>query len=325
MNTINNDNRKQSMKMRLLLGAACLFLHTSFFISCSTDEEPSEPSIFQTEATTPSEFDQWLQRNYAEPYNIRVIYRYQDYETDPTYNVVPAKMENVKALAIMMKHIWLEAYEEAVGREFIRSYSPRIFQFIGSAEYRSDGAMVLGTAEGGLKITMFRLNALDINNVYIDSISPFPNAAAVPIDMNFWFFHTMHHEFCHILQQTKNYSTDFQLVSAGKYHSSDWINVTDSLAPLEGFVTGYGSGEEREDMAEIYATYVTHTPESWEKLLQHGVTQDGDDSGRQAIEKKLEIMKDYFRTSWGFELDHLRDIVLRRSKEVESLDLRTLQ
>jgi substrate import-associated zinc metallohydrolase lipoprotein len=313
------------IKMVKMLGAAFFILHASLFISCSKDEEPSEPSIFQNVKTEQSEFDQWIQRNYAEPYNIRLIYRYQDYETDQTYNVVPPTLENAKALAIMMKHIWLEAYEEAVSPVFVRSYCPRIFQFIGSAEHRSDGAIVLGTAEGGLKITMFRLNALDIDNIFIDCESPFPNAVAVPIDMNFWFFHTMHHEFCHILQQTKNYPTDFQLVSAGKYHSADWINVEDSEAPLEGFVTGYGSGEEREDMAEIYATYVTHTPEAWEKVLKAGIAADGNTYGRDAIVKKLDIMKEYFRTSWGFEMDSLRNIVLRRSKEVENLDLRNLK
>ena len=292
-------------------------------VACSSDD-PLEPSIFEYDSEELDSFDLWLQKNYTIPYNIEVLYRYQDDETDQTYNVVPPKMENAIALAIMMKHIWLEAYEEAVSREFIRSYSPRIFQFIGSAEHRSDGAIVLGTAEGGLKITMFRLNALDINNLYIDSISPFPNSNHVPLDMNFWFFHTMHHEFCHILQQTKNYSTEFQTISAGKYHSADWINVADEDAPLEGFVTGYGSGEEREDMAEIYATYVTHTPEAWNKILEAGV-KDGDTSGRDAIVKKLDIMKKYFRDSWGFEMDTLRKVVLRRSKEIETLDLRTLK
>lgn len=292
-------------------------------VACSSDD-PSDPSVLNNLDLEADSFDLWLQKNYSIPYNIQVLYRYQDYETDQTYNVVPPKVENAQALAIMMKHIWLEAYEEVVSREFIRSYCPSIFQFIGSAEHRSDGAMVLGTAEGGLKITMFRLNAMDIDNIFIDSISPFPNAGAVPIDMNFWFFHTMHHEFCHILQQTKSYSTEFKTISAGKYHSADWINVEDSLAPLEGFVTGYGSGEEREDMAEIYATYVTHTPAAWEKVLQAG-EKDGDKSGRQAIEKKLDIMKDYFKNSWGFDMDTLRKVVLRRSAEVENLDLKTLK
>ena len=299
---------------------ACIL--TSVFVACEKDD-PSQPSIFANDTKIDSTaFDRWLSKTYN-PYNIRIIYRYQDYETDQTYNVIPAKMENVIALAKMMKHIWVDAYAEVAGIDFIKSYSPRIFQFIGSAEYRSDGAMVLGTAEGGLKITMFRVNAMDVNNIYIDSISPFPNSAAVPIDMNYWFFHTMHHEFLHILQQTKSYSTDFNLVSAGKYHANDWINVKNEEAPLQGFVTGYASGESREDMAEIYATYVTHTPEAWEKVLKAG--ENGDDkSGREAIEKKLDLIKEYTKTSWGFELDTLRKVVLRRSQEVLKMDLKSL-
>jgi substrate import-associated zinc metallohydrolase lipoprotein len=141
--------------------------------------------------------------------------------------------------------------------------------------------------------------------------------------MNYWFFHTMHHEFLHILQQTKSYPTEFNTVSAGKYQANNWINIEDSEAPLLGFVTGYASGEAREDMAEVYATYVTHTPEAWEKILKAG--EKGDDkSGREAIEKKLEIVKKYMKESWGFELDDLRTVVLRRSQEVLKMDLRTL-
>lgn len=294
------------------------------FTACSSDDEPKQPSIYANDIKTDStDFDRWLRKNYSDPYNIRIIYRYQDYETDQKYNVVPAKMENVKALAKMMRHIWIDAYKEVVGADFIKSYSPRIFQYIGSGEYRSDGAMVLGTAEGGLKITLFRVNALDIDNIFIDSISPFPQTDAVPIDMNYWFFHTMHHEFLHILQQTKSYPTEFNTISAGKYHANDWINVKDENAPLEGFVTGYASGEAREDMAEIYATYVTHTPEAWEKILKAG-EKGSDKTGREAIEKKLEIIKKYMKDSWGFELDDLRKVVLRRSQEVLEMDLRTL-
>ena len=37
-----------------------------------------------------------------------------------------------------------------------------------------------------------------------------------------------------------------------------------------------------------------------------------------------EDVKDYFKTTWGIDLDVLRDIVLKRSSEVKDLDLRTL-
>ena len=73
-------------------------------LTACTDDEPKQPSIFTNEASDSTYFDRWLRANYNDPYNIRIIYRYQDYETDQTYNVIPAKMENVKALAKMMKH-----------------------------------------------------------------------------------------------------------------------------------------------------------------------------------------------------------------------------
>ena len=38
----------------------------------------------------------------------------------------------------------------------------------------------------------------------------------------------------------------------------------------------------------------------------------------------LEIIKKYMKESWGFELDDLRTVVLRRSHEVLEMDLRTL-
>ena len=53
--------------------------------------------------------------------------------------------------------------------------------------------------------------------------------------------------------------------------------------------------------------------------------ENGSDiSGRESIEKKLDIIKEYMRTSWGYELDTLRNVVLRRSQEVLNMDLRTL-
>ena len=137
--------------------------------------------------------------------------------------------------------------------------------------------------------------------------------------MNYWFFHTMHHEFCHILTQKKDYDTSFRTISAEDYHATDWINQDDKAVAKEGFVTAYGSSEYNEDFAEIYATYITNTPEGWAKIIK----QAGEE-GSAIINQKLDLMKTYFLNSWAIDLDHLRDIVLRRSAESVTLDLRTL-
>lgn len=36
------------------------------------------------------------------------------------------------------------------------------------------------------------------------------------------------------------------------------------------------------------------------------------------------MVREYFQGSWGIDIDEVRDIVLRRSSEVATLDLRNL-
>ena len=372
------------MKYKKLL---YLLMAAGLMSACGTDNDvdPSY-SAFDTEIPTRSAFDNWLLENYTKPYNINFIYRYNDSETDNSYNVIPAELDKSKALAVMIKHVWLDAYAEALGEDFIKAHSFRVFQRIGSAEYSSGGShdMVLGTAEGGLKVTVFRVNAITPDDPWIDQDSYFPNTTASnPMDLNYWFFHTMHHEFCHILTQLKNYSTEFQTVSTSDYQTTNWVNVDDWEAPAMGFTSGYGSKEYNEDFAEIYSFYVTHTEAAFEELLAAAIVDTDtpatdsngnpvykkdangnlipqtDDNGNIVYEtdangnvvyqkvtaadgtvtyeplpayeremekdytyynklvQKFNIVYDYFANSWGIDLDALREIVLRRSAEVE--------
>ena len=45
--------------------------------------------------------------------------------------------------------------------------------------------------------------------------------------MTTYYFHTMHHEFTHILNQKKPYSTDFALITKSGYVSGDWFNQSE--------------------------------------------------------------------------------------------------
>lgn len=277
----------------------------TFFGACSEDSLDSR-SIFGETTTEQNEFDKWLMANYTIPYNVSFSYRYDDKETDNKYNLVPADFNKSIALAKMMRHVWIDAYIELAGETFIKTYCPRVLQLIGSVAYNSQGSIVLGTAEGGLKITLYNVNIIDVDNLDLGVL-------------NYWFFKTMHHEFGHILQQTKNYSTDFNLISAASYRSADWVNLKDVDAPPYGFVSGYASMEANEDFVEILAVYVTNTQSYWDALLNSGGA-----TGKATILAKFEIVKDYLSESWNIDIDELRKIVLRRSSEIGTLDLKTL-
>lgn len=315
------------MKTKYFHLIALLFIALGF-TACDNEELNSKSVItdgmFDTGTSDNSAFDDWLYENYTKPYNIQFNYRYIDKETVQSYNVIPAETTRAIALAKLVKHMWIEIYTEAVGEEFLKTYTPRVFQLIGSYEFNENGSQVLGTAEGGLKIYLFGVNELDIDNPRINSDDPYESKSTLPYDLNYWFFHTMHHEFCHILTQTKDYDTDFRTISSATYHASDWVNVDDEDAAKEGFVTGYASGEYNEDFAEIYSTYVTMSEAGWQKIIDNAEKTSEDIDGKAVILQKLEIVRNYFKDSWGIDIDTVREIVLRHAAEVPTMDLRTL-
>lgn len=256
------------MKLKyLILSAAALT-----FTACSEDSLDSQ-SIF-TESSAPrveNDFDRWLQKNYTEPYNIEFKYRFEYKESDTKYNLAPADYNKAIALAKLTKYLWIESYEELMGRDFIRNYAPKILNLIGSVAYDSNGGMVLGTAEGGMKIVLYNVNNIDPKKIDIEFL-------------NYWFFNTMHHEFAHILHQTKEYPTDFNEISKADYQSSSWVNVSDEEALAMGFVNNYASSETREDFVQTIAFYTTMSDEAWEDLLDQAIVPVTDDNGDPVYE-----------------------------------------
>lgn len=292
-------------------------------VACSNDDVDANNSIFPTreENTDSTAFDKWLNKNYTEPYNIRFNYLYIDQNSDMGYNVSPADIKKSIALAKIIKHVWLDAYTELMGPDFLKQHCFREFQLIGSAQHKNDGSIVLGFAEGGIRVNLFQVNYLNPAHLYIEQTNPF--ASGSDFDLNRAYFHTMHHEFAHILTQLKDYSTDFRTITK-EYHSADWVNVKDEDAGKEGYVTGYASSEYNEDFAEVFSCYVTDTDVMWQKRLAQAVPANGDETGKKAILAKLSIIRSYLKDSWGVDIDKLRTIVLRRAGEVNSLDLETL-
>ena len=292
--------------MKQLIGIF-IALATLSLWSCSEDDlDPN--SIFGGTETgkVPNEFDTWLLDNYTTPYNIEFKYRFEDMESDDEYNLAPADYDKSIALAKFTKYLWLGSYEELLGPEFIRTYCPRLMFLVGSPAYNTQGSVVLGTAEGGLKITLYNVNNISLTSINVDQL-------------NYWYFKTMHHEFAHILHQTKEYSTDFNEITPSNYQSTSWVNVSDQEALDMGFVSPYASSETQEDFVEIISIYVTHTAEYWDNLVGSASAE-----GQGYINQKLEIVKDYMTTTWGIDLDELRDIVQRRSQEVAQWDVNDL-
>lgn len=276
--------------------------------SCSNDN-PKDDTIFPTTTTANDPFDKWLEANYTYPYNVDFKYKMEDVYSDMKYHLVPADSAKSAKLAIITKFLWFDAYAECVGPDFVKANVPRIIHLIGSPAYNSgQGTMVLGTAEGGLIVTLYMVNKLT-NQMLTDYDT-----------MNEYYFHTMHHEFTHILNQKKPYSENFQHITESGYVSGDWYRKNQRMANTQGFVTPYAMSEAREDFAEMLSVYVTTPPSGWQKIM----TTAGK-KGAPLIQAKLDIVRNYMKESWNLDIDQLRDIVIRRASELNSLNLNELK
>jgi substrate import-associated zinc metallohydrolase lipoprotein len=176
-------------------------------------------------------------------------------------NLIPASYEKSTDLAVLVKYLWIDVYKKLAGEEFLKVNCPRIIHVIGSAGYNSDGTREGGVAEGGLKVTLMSVNELDPSKM--EGL----NAKGYPTGLNDLFFHTMHHEFGHILDQTHLRPSAFNTLSQGLYDNVGWGDKSDSIQAGLGFVTPYASSSQGEDWVEVLSCYITYNQKEWDRLL----------------------------------------------------------
>ncbi|AKU70431.1 zinc-binding metallopeptidase [Prevotella fusca] len=294
-----------------ILALSLLAAVAAGFTACS-DEDLSSESVIKPSKTAETVFDKWLHKNFVVPYNIQVQWRYEDNESDMSYYDVPADSAQSVELAHIIKYTCVEAYTQAAGIDFTRRYFPKLFSFLGEFEFENSGSFKLGTAEGGKKIRLLGVNHLDEyknNRTYLDE----------------YYLKTIHHEFVHIVNQTKDYPREFGKVTPGGYVNDSWSSSKYGTGfEQRGFVTAYSQKEEREDIAEMVSTYIISTKEQWDAILKKAVIVDAngkavsDQPGVTAINKKLEICKRYYKESFNIDLDKVRDAVIERENDVVS-------
>lgn len=296
------------MKTRYSLLTAvlvCCCITATLITLTSCSEDALDDTTVVKDSTRPkTAFDLWLHKNYVETYNINLKYRLEDMETDFTYTLAPADLSNSVKLAHIVLHTWFQAYDEVAGIDFTRQLAPKVFQFVGSPAFETDNRYMMGQAEGGMKITLFDVNELKITRSFLNNS----------------YFQSIHHEFTHILTQTKDYDTDYQKISEGLYEPASWYasGKTESYALQRGFISTYAMKEYNEDFAETMAFYLVYTPAEWQQKM----TTAGAD-GAAIISQKLQMIRSYMQTTWNIDIDDLRTVIQRRMDEIidGSIDL----
>ncbi len=284
-----------------IITTSCLCAAAALLLAACSKDSLSDESVITVDQVVENDFDKWLDVNFLKPYNIQFKYRYEPYESDLNYYTVPARLENSVICAHLVKYTCIEAYDEVAGTTFTRRYFPKQFFLIGDFEYRNNGTIILGTAEGGMKIMLAGIN-------YIQ------NALGSAELLNYYYLKVIHHEFTHILNQTVDFPTDFQSVTGSGYVADSWSVSPYSSGYLQrGFITSYAQYSDDEDFAEMLSMFVSYPEEWWEEQM----TAAGE-SGRSLLESKLSIVRSYMADSWGVDIDELRTSIQRRLSVVTS-------
>ena len=285
------------MKKYLLYALLAVSTGTAL-VSCSEDDLNAE-SVITIDKKQANDFDKWLTANFVNPYNLEFKYRYEYKETDANYYTIPAELNQAIEMAHLVKYLCLESYDEVAGIDFTRNYFPKMIFTIGEWEYRNNGTIILGTAESGKKILLTGVN-------YLDTYKSSPAA------LNHYYFKTIHHEFTHILNQTKEYSAEFKLITGNSYVADSWSKEPFNVGYLErGFISAYAQHSDTEDFAEMMSLYVTNSKEQWDEWMA-----EAGENGAPLLQAKLDIVKRYMTDSWGIDMDKLRDTILRRQADL---------
>lgn len=285
------------MKKYLLYALLAVSTGTAL-VSCSEDDLNAE-SVITIDKKQANDFDKWLTANFVNPYNLEFKYRYEYKETDADYYTIPADLNQAIEMAHLVKYLCLESYDEVAGIDFTRNYFPKMIFTIGEWEYRNNGTIILGTAESGKKILLTGVN-------YLDTYKSSPAA------LNHYYFKTIHHEFTHILNQTKEYSAEFKLITGNSYVADSWSKEPFNVGYLErGFISAYAQHSDTEDFAEMMSLYVTNSKEQWDEWMA-----EAGENGAPLLQAKLDIVKRYMKDSWGIDMDKLRDTILRRQADL---------
>lgn len=254
---------KKIFSLLMLLSVASVTMLTS----CGQDDKftdtifPTDGKPYDPNAKTAA-FDKWCYENFLLPYNTVIDYRMYFPASNMDYQLTPADYNKSVILTQLIKYLFYDLYVSQAGTEFMRTYGPRQFHYIGSVAYdATNGSRTLGYASGGVMITLMNVNSVADKTVWT------PEDVEM---LNHEIFHTMHHEFSHILQQSKTQPVAFRRVTPNTYEPQNWGDRDSLDVQKKGYVTNYSSSSDTEDFVEVLSCIITDLPGNWMHRIVNG-------------------------------------------------------
>ena len=255
--------------------------------ACNNKETLNPESVIQPRVTAQTALDTYIYNNFQKPYNISVTYNYIDADFEMGKYFYPPTEAKVQPMLEIVKKVWIDSYTQVAGQDFIKSVAPRQISLIGGYNMNSDGTITLGFADSGMKITLFTVDQLDVTKH----------------DATRQYFHTIQHEYCHIINQRKPYSEEYGKITPSDY-TANWYNIQLADANKKGFITPYSMLNDIEDFAEMTSGILSMSKTDWDAKV-NAIPEEG----RNIIRKKEEFVVSYFKSEWNIDLYKLQEVV----------------
>lgn len=287
------------------------------FVSCTKEDELTEADVDNItglggDVWTPTAIDKWIYDSLTVPYNIAVKYKWDQSELEFDKTLVPVKEEKVIPMMSAIKKVWISTYVAQTNEQFIKKFAPKFFNLVGSGSYNLDGSATLGTAEGGRKVVLYQANYFRSKGMpgYVPSDSSLVKQ----------MFHTIQHEFGHILHQNILYSPDFKRIGQS-FYTSDWINTTDEEAHRDGFVTAYSMSGPDDDFVEMISVMLVEGKAGFDRIVNSipagtsplGTTQA---EAVKRLRDKESFIINYYKQVWNIDF---RALQARSRAAIEAL------
>lgn len=271
-------------------------LALAVFASCKKGDDLGDVSQIpglggDTWAATP--IDNWIRDTLTIPYNVSAKYKWDQGELDFNKTLTPPDESKIIPVLSSIKSVWIDNYVKEAGKTFMMKLIPKYFVLVGSASWNTDGTITLGTAEGGRQIILYVLN--DFRTKAMTGYVPSDSFNIIQM------FHTIEHEFGHILHQTVYYPTAWKQISVGDY-TSNWNNDTDSTAHERGFISAYAQSNPDDDFVETISIMLTLGKAQYEAMLSSVKSAAGVAKMRQ----KEVMVINYFKDVWSINFASLQ-------------------
>lgn len=314
--------------MRLNKQLITLLLPLMMIIAGCQNGPLSDTSVLlpTAETTNESELDQWITQSITQPYQVEVLYRWDEKELLGTY-VYPPQEEKVKSVLETVKYLFLESFElPAIGDlHYLKGKLPIRIKMYGGPNLDPNGVELLYNPLGTpVEMCIYNVNSFD------------------PTDPEkvFLLVRSVFHQFAKRMLELYPYDRDkFYRISGHRYLSStEPIALPlsyhqspkerfglDTYAGRRGCYTLYGLLSAEDDMAEMISVSLLSTPQQIQYLLEEvSIPEEDNDPevseryAREAIEAHSELLKkqaflhQYIKVHWGLDLTKAEVTILRR-------------